>query len=56
MPATLLARWALYYADHKVLSIAITYLHLAGVLIGGGAAVALLAVLGWFGWKRRRAQ
>ncbi|UGQ54627.1 hypothetical protein LRL17_13550 [Rhodococcus qingshengii] len=25
-------------------------------VIGGGAAVALLAVLGWFGWKRRRAQ
>jgi len=41
VPATLLARWALYYADHKVLSIAITYLHLAGVLIGGGAAITL---------------
>lgn len=25
-------------------------------VIGGGAAVALLAVLGWFGWRRRRAQ
>lgn len=25
-------------------------------VVGGGAAVALLAVLGWFGWKRRRAQ
>lgn|GEM_PF-874528 len=25
-------------------------------VIGGVAAVALLAVLGWFGWKRRRAQ
>ena len=32
--------WARIYADTKLLSIGLTYLHLAGLLLGGGAAVA----------------
>ena len=35
-----LARWARLYADHKAVSVGFTYLHLAGVLVGGGFAVA----------------
>ena len=36
----LVARWAQLYADHKALSAGVTYVHLAGVLVGGGFAVA----------------
>ena len=36
----LVARWARLYADHKAVSVGFTYLHLAGVLVGGGFAVA----------------
>ena len=32
--------WARIYADTKLVSIGLTYLHLAGLLLGGGAAVA----------------
>jgi hypothetical protein len=32
--------WARLYADSKPLSIGVTYIHLAGLLLGGGAAVA----------------
>jgi hypothetical protein len=32
--------WAKLYADTKPISIGITYVHLAGLLLGGGAAVA----------------
>jgi len=34
------ARWARLYADHKAVSAGFTYLHLAGILVGGGFAVA----------------
>ena len=36
----LVARWARIYADQKAVSTGFTYLHLAGVLVGGGVAVA----------------
>jgi hypothetical protein len=36
----LVAQWAKYYGDHKALSAGITAAHLAGVLLGGGMAVA----------------
>jgi hypothetical protein len=36
----LIARWARLYADHKTVSAGFTYLHLAGILVGGGFAVA----------------
>jgi len=36
----LVARWARLYADHKAVSAGFTYLHLAGILVGGGFAVA----------------
>jgi len=32
--------WARIYADTKLVSIGVMYLHLAGLLLGGGAAVA----------------
>ena len=32
--------WARLYADSKPISIGVTYVHLAGLLLGGGAAVA----------------
>ena len=38
--AGLVAQWARYYDDHKMVSAAITWVHLAGVLLGGGLAVA----------------
>jgi uncharacterized membrane protein len=36
----IVARWARLYADNKAVSTSFTYLHLAGVLVGGGFAVA----------------
>lgn len=36
----LIARWARLYADQKAVSAGFTYLHLAGILVGGGFAVA----------------
>lgn len=32
--------WAVYYSDHQMVSLTVRYLHLAGILIGGGAAIA----------------
>jgi len=32
--------WGSFYGDHALLSTTITYLHLAGLVVGGGAAVA----------------
>ncbi|MEP6573960.1 MAG: hypothetical protein ABJD11_14755 [Gemmatimonadota bacterium] len=37
---SLVARWAHYYGDTKVVSAGVTYVHLAGILLGGGTAVA----------------
>jgi hypothetical protein len=34
------ARWAHLYSDNRAVSSTVTYLHLAGVLLGGGVAVA----------------
>jgi len=36
----IIARWARLYADSKTVSTSFTFLHLAGVLVGGGFAVA----------------
>lgn len=36
----LVARWAHLYSDRKAVSEAVTFVHLAGVLLGGGLAVA----------------
>ena len=36
----IIARWARLYADNKAVSTSFTFLHLAGVLVGGGFAVA----------------
>jgi hypothetical protein len=33
-------RWAHFYGDHKAVSAGITWVHLAGVLLGGGFAIA----------------
>ena len=36
----IIARWAHYYADNKAVSAAVVFVHLAGILLGGGIAVA----------------
>jgi hypothetical protein len=36
----LLARWAHFYGQTKAVSATVTYLHLGGILLGGGFAVA----------------
>jgi len=44
IPATLQAAagmWSSYYGNHQAVSISIKALHLAGTMVGGGAAVAL---------------
>lgn len=38
--AGLVSRWAHLFSDHKAVSEAVNYVHLAGVLLGGGLAVA----------------
>ncbi len=32
--------WSAFYSDHRMISVAIRYLHLAGIVIGGGTAIA----------------
>ncbi len=42
MPAavtTALGSWSTYYGDHQAASVGIRFLHLAGLLVGGGTAV-----------------
>jgi hypothetical protein len=44
IPAALqpvVASWASYYGDHQLISVAVRYLHLSSILVGGGTAVAL---------------
>lgn len=36
----LIERWAHFYGDRKLVSAAVTYIHLAGILLGGGLAVS----------------
>ena len=36
----LIGRWAQLYSDQKMVSAGVTYVHLAGILLGGGLAVA----------------
>lgn len=38
--AAWIERWSSLYGDHAALSIAITFLHLAGLVVGGGVAIA----------------
>lgn len=38
---TLVAPWAALYADSKALSNGVTFLHLGGILLGGGAAISM---------------
>jgi hypothetical protein len=33
--------WAAYYGDHPMISLAIRYLHIAALMIGGGTALAI---------------
>ena len=39
MLSRLLEWWAHLYSDSKVLSAAVTYLHLGGILVAGGFAI-----------------
>jgi len=45
-----LASWNSYYGNHQALSVAIRYVHLAALLVGGGTALALDREL--FGLRR----
>jgi len=40
MTADILARWAHLYSDDKTVSVTVTYVHLAAVLVAGGLAAA----------------
>ena len=40
MTADILARWAHLYSDNKTVSVTVTYVHLAAVLVAGGLAAA----------------
>lgn len=33
--------WAVYYADHQMVSLVVRYLHLAALMVGGGTALAI---------------
>ena len=33
--------WSAYYADHQMVSLALRYIHLAALMIGGGTALAI---------------
>lgn len=33
--------WSAYYADHQMVSLAIRYVHLAALMVGGGTALAI---------------
>jgi hypothetical protein len=33
--------WSAYYADHAMVSLAIRYIHLAALMVGGGTALAI---------------
>jgi uncharacterized membrane protein len=44
MPSTLshaFAWWSSYYGEHQALSVTIRYLHLAALVVGGGAAITI---------------
>jgi len=38
--ASTVESWAAFYDAHRLVSVAVRYLHLAGLLVGGGAALA----------------
>ncbi len=44
----LIARWAHLYEDNKLVSAGVTWVHLAGILLGGGAAVVADREALWF--------
>jgi len=33
-------KWAAFYGDHRLVSVGIRFLHLAAIVVGGGAAIA----------------
>src|SRR6186713_2574885 len=37
--ATALESWSDFYGHHQVVSVTVRYLHLAGILVGGGTAL-----------------
>ena len=37
--AAVAAGWASYFGNHRLVSVAIRFLHLAGIMVGGGAAL-----------------
>jgi hypothetical protein len=46
--------WSAYYADHQMVSLAIRYIHLAALMVGGGTALAIDRVV--LGTARNRTE
>lgn len=44
--------WSTYYGDHQMVSLAVRYLHVAALMVGGGTALAIDRVV--LGTARRR--
>ena len=44
--------WSTFYGDHQMLSLAVRYLHVAALMVGGGSALAIDRVV--LGTARRR--
>jgi hypothetical protein len=39
--ATAVTSWSSYYGDHQLVSVCVRYVHVAAIVVGGGAAVSL---------------
>jgi uncharacterized membrane protein len=46
--------WSAYYSDHQMVSLTLRYVHLAGLMVGGGTALAIDRVV--LGTARRRTE
>ena len=48
---SLMSWWAVYYADHQMASLIVRYLHLAGLVVGAGTAVAMDRQVLYAAWR-----
>jgi len=48
---SLMSWWAVYYADHQMASLIVRYLHLAGLMVGGGTALAMDRLVLYAAWR-----
>lgn len=56
--ANVLQWWSAYFGDHHVVSVGTRFLHLAGIVVGGGTAIAAdaEALRARAHWEQRRAE